>query len=74
MARHRREARRTGFSSERWLGWTDAKEGPVTATIVVCVGLLLGVGLVASQLVRLKEWLGKAPPAQPSDQADDGSD
>jgi hypothetical protein len=36
----------------------------LTATIVVVVGLLLGVGLVVSQLVRLKEWLGKSPPRE----------
>ncbi|HYO02882.1 MAG TPA: hypothetical protein VET27_13825 [Mycobacterium sp.] len=37
----------------------------MTAVIVISVGLLLGVGLVVSQLVRLKEWLGKSPPAEP---------
>jgi hypothetical protein len=39
----------------------------VTAIIAISLGLLLGVGLVASQLVRLKEWLGKAPPEEPPD-------
>lgn len=39
----------------------------MTAVIVIAVGLLLGVGLVVSQLVRLKEWLGKSPPAEPPD-------
>lgn len=37
----------------------------MTAIIAISVGLLLGVGLVVSQLVRLKEWLGKAPPEEP---------
>ncbi|MCW2553051.1 MAG: hypothetical protein JWR78_2832 [Mycobacterium sp.] len=46
----------------------------MTAVIVISVGLLLGVGLVVSQLVRLKEWLGKSPPpespeTEPSDPA-----
>ncbi len=45
----------------------------MTAVVVICVGLLLGVGLVVSQLVRLKEWLGTSPPAetpQPDEDAD----
>jgi hypothetical protein len=37
----------------------------LTAIIVITVGLLLGAGLVVSQLVRLKAWLGKAPPPAP---------
>jgi hypothetical protein len=36
----------------------------LTAAIVISVGLLLGVGLVVSQMMRLKEWLGKAPPVE----------
>jgi hypothetical protein len=39
----------------------------LTAVIVISVGVLLGAGLVVSQLVRLREWLGKAPPAPPPD-------
>ena len=39
----------------------------VTAVIVIAVALLLGVGLVISQLARLKEWLGNAPPPRPPD-------
>lgn len=41
----------------------------MTATIVIVVALLVGVGLVLSQLARLKEWLGNAPPAEPPDAA-----
>ncbi|BDX34951.1 hypothetical protein TUM20985_54980 [Mycobacterium antarcticum] len=37
----------------------------MTATIIIAVALLVGVGLVVSQLARLKEWLGKAPPEEP---------
>ncbi|MGY4708163.1 hypothetical protein ACXDF8_01095 [Mycolicibacterium sp. CBM1] len=42
-------------------------------TIVVVVGLLLvGLGIVASQLFRLKDWLKKAPPPpQHPDSPDD---
>ena len=39
----------------------------MTAVIVIAVALLLGVGLVVSQLARLKEWLGNAPPTAPPD-------
>jgi hypothetical protein len=40
----------------------------LTAVIVIAIALLLGLGLVASQLVRLKGWLGKPPPAVPPDE------
>jgi hypothetical protein len=46
----------------------------LTAAIAIAVGLLLGLGLVASQLVRLKAWLGKAPPPEPVDPPDPESD
>lgn len=37
-------------------------------TAIVIVVALMGVGLVASQLIRLKDWLKKAPPpAKPDD-------
>jgi hypothetical protein len=39
----------------------------LTAVIVIAIALLLGLGLVVSQLVRLKGWLGKPPPAVPPD-------
>ncbi|GAB7066975.1 hypothetical protein [Mycolicibacterium hodleri] len=37
----------------------------MTVVVVISIALLLGAGLVVSQLVRLKEWLGKAPPPDP---------
>ena len=46
----------------------------VTAGIVIALGVLLGVGLVLSQLLRLKEWLAKAPPVLPSEPKDDDDD
>ena len=39
----------------------------MTATIVIALALLVGVGLVVSQLARLKTWLGKPPPEAPPD-------
>jgi hypothetical protein len=38
----------------------------MTATIAIVVGVL-GVGLAASQLFRLKSWLGRPPTEDPSD-------
>lgn len=38
-----------------------------TAVIVGAV-LLLAIGLVASQLFRLKDWLNRQPPVPPIDQ------
>ena len=40
----------------------------MTAVIVIAIALLLGVGLVMSQLVRLRTWLAKPPPEDPPDQ------
>ncbi|WP_263994375.1 hypothetical protein [Mycobacterium yunnanensis] len=37
----------------------------MTVVVVIVIALLLGAGLILSQLVRLKEWLGKAPPPDP---------
>jgi hypothetical protein len=37
----------------------------LTAAIVIALGLLLGAGLVVSQLVRLRTWLSKPPPEPP---------
>jgi len=35
-------------------------------TVVIVVGLLLAaLGLVSSQLFRLRDWLNKAPPVDP---------
>ena len=39
----------------------------MTATIVIAIALLVGVGLVVSQLARLRTWLSKPPPKQPPD-------
>jgi len=39
----------------------------VTAVIVIAVAVLEGVGLVVSQLARLRRWLGKPPPDEPAD-------
>jgi hypothetical protein len=41
----------------------------LTAIVVIVIALLLGVGLVVSQLVRLRTWLGKPPPDNPPDNA-----
>ena len=40
----------------------------MTAVVVIAIALLVGVGLVMSQLVRLRTWLGKPPPEDPPDQ------
>ncbi|CAN5839408.1 hypothetical protein BH10ACT9_BH10ACT9_55330 [soil metagenome] len=37
----------------------------MTTAIVVSVVGLLGIGLVVSQLFRMKEWLKKSPPLPP---------
>ena len=42
----------------------------MTAVIVITIALLVGVGLVMSQLVRLRTWLGKPPPEDPPDSAE----
>ena len=34
----------------------------MTATLVIVGAVLVGVGLVASQLFRLKDWLDRQPP------------
>jgi len=48
------------------------REGhPLTAVIVVAIALLLGAGLVISQLVRLRTWLGKPPPDAPPDSGEE---
>jgi hypothetical protein len=46
----------------------------VTAGIVIALGLLLGVGLVLSQLMRLRTWLAKPPPVLPTEGRDDDDD
>jgi hypothetical protein len=37
----------------------------MTAIVVIAIALLVGAGLVASQLFRLKDWLAKSPPLPP---------
>ena len=37
----------------------------MTVTIAVIVGVI-GLGLAASQLLRLRTWLSQAPPVEPS--------
>ena len=43
----------------------------MTAVIVIALALLVGVGLVVSQLARLRTWLSKPPPPprEPPDSA-----
>lgn len=43
----------------------------MTATIVIALALLVGVGLVVSQLARLRKWLGTPPPEEPPDNTHD---
>jgi hypothetical protein len=33
--------------------------------VIIAVVVLLGVGLVASQLLRMKDWLKNSPPLPP---------
>ncbi|MCW1957330.1 MAG: hypothetical protein KIH64_002030 [Mycobacterium sp.] len=40
----------------------------MTTALIVGGLLLVGVGLVASQLFRLKDWLNRQPPPSPDDQ------
>ncbi len=39
----------------------------MTAVVVIGIAMLIGLGLVASQLARLRKWLGKPPPEAPHD-------
>ncbi len=44
-------------------------------TVAIVVGLLLAaLGLVSSQLFRLKDWLDKSPPLPPPVEPDDQDD
>ena len=43
----------------------------MTTALIVGGLLLVGVGLVASQLFRLKDWLNRQPPPDPSNNHDD---
>jgi hypothetical protein len=40
----------------------------VTTAIVVTLVLLLGIGIVVNQLLRLKRWLKNSPPNAPPDE------
>lgn len=52
----------------------DAEKGLPKMTYVIVGGLaLVAVGLVASQLFRLKDWLDRQPIPQPSDPDQTGS-
>ncbi len=42
----------------------------MTAVVVIAIAGLIGVGLVASQLARLRRWLGQPPP--PEEPREDG--
>jgi len=46
----------------------------MTTVLIVGGVLLLAVGLVASQLVRLKDWLNRQPSAPSSDPDEPGAD
>ena len=39
----------------------------MTTALIIGGLVLVGVGLVASQLFRLKDWLDRQPPASPTD-------
>ena len=43
----------------------------MTTAVIVGVLLLLALGLVASQLFRLKDWLNRQPPAAPPEPTDE---
>lgn len=43
----------------------------MTAGIVIALGLLVGAGLVVSQLMRLRTWLAKPAPQLPAEPKDD---
>ena len=40
---------------------------PVTTALIIGGVLLVGVGLVASQLFRLRDWLNRQPPPPPDE-------
>jgi hypothetical protein len=45
----------------------------MTTFVIVAGVLLVAVGLVASQLFRLKDWLNRQPPVPPADPDDPGT-
>jgi hypothetical protein len=40
----------------------------VTTAIVVTTLVLLGIGIVVNELLRLKRWLKNSPPSEPHDE------
>lgn len=46
----------------------------MTTALVIGGALLVGVGLVASQLFRLKDWLNRQPPPDPDHTEHTGDD
>jgi hypothetical protein len=67
---------RRARSSRTWrtssLGGGDTRAricvGSVAMTIAIVVGLIVvGIGLVLSQLFRLKDWLNRQPPPPPAE-------
>lgn len=38
----------------------------MTTALIIGGLVLVGLGLVASQLIRLKDWLDRQPPVEPS--------
>ena len=43
----------------------------MTTALIIGGLVLVGVGLVASQLIRLKDWLDRQPPVQPAPAPDE---
>ena len=46
----------------------------MSAAVIIGAVLLIGVGLVASQLVRLKAWLDRPPPPAPPEDPQDSDE
>ena len=42
----------------------------MTTALIIGGLVLVGLGLVASQLIRLKDWLDRQPPVQPPPEPD----
>lgn len=43
----------------------------MSEALIIGAVLLIGIGLVASQLIRLKDWLDRQPPPPPPDATDE---
>lgn len=46
----------------------------MTTAVIVGGVMLVGMGMVASQLFRLKDWLERQPPPAPPEDAAEGPD